>query len=236
MKRLFICSAMLFALTTSAFAQQLNVVTTTEDLASMTREVGGDRVTVESPSPGAIRIRTSSSRSRASSCCCSKADLLEVVGRELEIGWLPPLLTRAATRRSSRARRAISTRRSGVEILEIRPARSRARWATSTRSAIRTTGSIRRTAVRIAIQIADKLSQLRPNDAAYFAQRLADFKKRMTTRRKRWLAMMAPYKGREGRHVSPLVAELRRALRPRTSSATSSRSRAFPPSPRTRSS
>ena len=47
-------------------ARQLNVVTTTEDLGSLTREVGGDKVAV-TPLPRATRIRTSSIRSPASS-------------------------------------------------------------------------------------------------------------------------------------------------------------------------
>ena len=48
---------------------------------------------------------------------------------------------------------------------------------------------------RIAKQIADKLSELRPNDRAYFQQQLAGFTTRLDAAEKRWLAMMAPYKG-----------------------------------------
>ena len=67
------------------------MVTTTEDLASLTREVGGDKVQVDAlakgyqdphfvePKPSFILL-------------VSRADLLIAVGRELEIGWLPPLV------------------------------------------------------------------------------------------------------------------------------------------------
>ena len=48
---------------------------------------------------------------------------------------------------------------------------------------------------RIAKEIADKLSELRPNDRAYFQQQLASFTSRLDTAEKRWLATMAPYKG-----------------------------------------
>src|SRR2546426_686147 len=41
----------------------------------------------------------------------------------------------------------------------------------------------------------EKLAQFRPNDRAYFEQRLADFNSRLDAAEKRWLAMMAPYKG-----------------------------------------
>ena len=70
----------------------LRVVATTEDLASLVREVGGDRVEVSAlakgtqdphfvdPKPSFIAL-------------LSRADLLVVVGRELELGWLPPLQT-----------------------------------------------------------------------------------------------------------------------------------------------
>src|SRR6188768_584599 len=70
---------------------KLNVVTTTEDLASIAREVGGDRTTVESlargyQDPHFVEAKPSFILK------LQKADLLIVVGRELEIGWLPPLI------------------------------------------------------------------------------------------------------------------------------------------------
>src|SRR6188472_1607250 len=93
MNRLYVASfiALLAAVPASA---ALNVISTTEDLASIAREVGGEKVKVESLSRGyqdphyvepkpsfVIKLHS--------------ADLLIVVGRELEIGWLPPLLTQA---------------------------------------------------------------------------------------------------------------------------------------------
>ena len=78
------------------------MVATTEDLGSLAREVGGDKVSVTAlaqgyqdphfvdPKPSFI-------------LAVSKADLLIVVGRELEIGWLPPLLTSS---RNARFRQA----------------------------------------------------------------------------------------------------------------------------------
>ena len=75
---------------TDAFAA-IKVMTTTQDLASIVAEVGGDKVAVESIAKGyqdphfveakpsfIIKLHT--------------ADLLVVVGRDLEIGWLPPLI------------------------------------------------------------------------------------------------------------------------------------------------
>jgi zinc/manganese transport system substrate-binding protein len=93
MRSLKLLLLFLLALPVGAFAQsKLNVVATTEDLGSLAREVGGERVSVTSlargyqdphfvdPKPSFI-------------LAVSRADVLIVVGRELEIGWLPPLLT-----------------------------------------------------------------------------------------------------------------------------------------------
>src|SRR6266516_3169350 len=76
----------------SASAQsKLTVVTTTEDLASIGREVGGDHISIESlargyQDPHFVEAKPSFILK------LQKADLLVVVGRELEIGWLPPLI------------------------------------------------------------------------------------------------------------------------------------------------
>ena len=68
-----------------------NVITTTEDLAAIAREVGGDRITVESiargyQDPHFVEAKPSFILK------LQKADILVTVGRELEIGWLPPLI------------------------------------------------------------------------------------------------------------------------------------------------
>ena len=98
------------ALTRSEAFAAIKVVTTTEDLASLAREVGGDKVQVDAlakgyQDPHFVEPKPSFILE------LSRADLLIAVGRELEIGWLPPLISRAATPRSSRARPGISTRR-----------------------------------------------------------------------------------------------------------------------------
>lgn len=194
MKRLLTLTAFFLGLSTSAFAQKLNVITTTADLASLTREVGGDRVDVTSiargyqdphfvePKPSFLLL-------------LRKADLLEVVGLELEAGWLPPLLDQSRNPKIRPGSRGYLDVSAGVEILD------------------RPTGTVNRSmgdvhalgnphywidpanAIRIAIQISNRLSQLRPKDAAYFAARLETFKKRMNDANKKWTAMLAPYRG-----------------------------------------
>ena len=76
----------------------INVITATEDLASIAREVGGDKIKVESlargyQDPHFVEAKPSFVLK------LNRADLLIVVGRELEIGWLPPLITQSRNAR-----------------------------------------------------------------------------------------------------------------------------------------
>src|SRR3954447_24871420 len=90
--------AALLAALPAAAQGKLNVITTTEDLAAIAREVGGDRITVESiargyQDPHFVEAKPSFILK------LQKADLLVVVGRELEIGWLPPLIQQSRNSR-----------------------------------------------------------------------------------------------------------------------------------------
>src|ERR1044072_1499322 len=93
-KILFILSAV-FALALSAHAK-LKVVATLPDLASLAREVGGDKVEVS-----VLAKPTEDSHfvdARPSFVVQLRdADVLIDGGAELEIGWLPPLLQTAPT-------------------------------------------------------------------------------------------------------------------------------------------
>src|SRR5215467_10898269 len=84
-----------FLIASSCFAAgKLNVVTSTEDLAALSREVGGDHISVESiargyQDPHFVEPKPSFLLK------LQKADLLAVVGLQLEIGWLPALQTQS---------------------------------------------------------------------------------------------------------------------------------------------
>src|ERR1043166_2754528 len=195
MKRIYIVLALAALLMApSAFAQKLKVVTTLADLASLTQEVGGDRVDVTAiakgyqdphfvePKPSFLLL-------------LRNADLLEVIGLELEIGWLPPLLDQSRNPRIQVGSKGYLDVSNGVEILD-RP----------TGAVNRSMGDVHPSgnphywldpanAVRIAIQIRNRLGPLRPAATAYFDQRLNSFKLRINDANKRWLAMMAPYRG-----------------------------------------
>ena len=72
----------------------MNVVTTTEGLAAVVREVGGDRVKVTALSRG-IQDPHFVDANPSLAVKLRNADLLVDVGMDLEIGWLPPLVTQS---------------------------------------------------------------------------------------------------------------------------------------------
>ena len=191
MKRLLPLLLLIAAL--PAQAQKLNVVTTTADLAALTREVGGDRVDVVSiargyqdphfvePKPSFLLL-------------LRKADLLEVIGLDLEIGWLPPLIDQSRNAKIRPGSTGYLDVSRGVEILD-RPA-----VVNRSMGDVHPLGNPHywldpANAVRIAIQIQQRLAQLRPADAAFFAQRLNDFKIRINDANKRWMTQLAPFRG-----------------------------------------
>ncbi len=182
------------ALTRPAAAAGLRVVATTEDLASLAREVGGDKITVTAlakgyqdphfvdPKPSFILE-------------VNRADLLIVVGRELEIGWLPPLINSARNAKIQPGSNGYLDASSNVKILEI-----------PTGQITRAMGDVHpqgnphywldpANGRRIAQSIKDRLVQLQPADKATFESRYADFDKRLAAAEQKWDAAMAPYKG-----------------------------------------
>lgn len=196
MKRLLTLLALATTLTAGrAFAAEpLRVVTTIQDLASITKEIGGDRVDVTAiakgyqdphfvePKPSFLLL-------------LRRAELLEVVGLELEIGWLPPLLDQSRNNAIRPGQAGYLDISRGVEILD------------------RPTGEVNRSmgdvhpmgnphfwldpanAVRIARQIRNKLVELRPADTAVFDRNLGVFINRLNDANKRWVAELAPYRG-----------------------------------------
>src|SRR3954447_24097280 len=85
---------LLAAVSVAHAAGKLNVVAATQDLASIAQEVGGDRITDDSiakgyQDPHFVEPKPSFLLK------LQKADVLLVVGLQLEIGWLPPLITQS---------------------------------------------------------------------------------------------------------------------------------------------
>ena len=190
-----VCTLALTFFAGLAFAQgKLNVMTTTEDLASIAREVGGDRITVEAVAKGYQDPHFVEAKP-SFILKLQKADLLIAVGRELEIGWLPPLIQQSRNAKIQPGAQGYLDASEQAKILEIpqgqitramgdvHPLGNPHYWLDPENGKI------------VAREIAARLTQLRANDKAYFDQRLADFTNRLTEAEKRWVAAMAPYKG-----------------------------------------
>jgi zinc/manganese transport system substrate-binding protein len=169
-------------------------MTTTEDLASIAREIGGDRVTVESMArgyqdPHFVEAKPSFILK------LKAADLLIAVGKELEIGWLPPLVQQSRNAKVQPGGPGYLDASEQATILEI-----------PTGQITRAMGDVHpqgnphywldpENGKRVGKAMAEKFSQLRASDRPYFMMRLAEFTSRLDAAEKRWLAMMAPYKG-----------------------------------------
>jgi zinc/manganese transport system substrate-binding protein len=194
MNRIFLLLIAVVAAVPVGAQGKLNVMTTTEDLAAIVREVGGDRVSVESiargyQDPHFVEAKPSFILK------LQKADVLVVVGRELEIGWLPPLIQQSRNAHVQPGADGYVDASQQAEILEV-PAGQ----VTRAMGDVHPLGNPHywmdpENGKRIAKEIADKFSQLRPNDRAVFTQRLTDFTARLDAAEKGWLAQMAPYKG-----------------------------------------
>src|SRR5215831_15793480 len=180
----------------SAEAKKLKVVTTLTDLASLTQEVGGDKVDVAAlakryqdphfvePKPSfRLKLRN--------------ADLLISVGLDREIGWLPPLITQSGNGKIQPGGQGYLDASQFAEILEqpqgkvdrsmgdVHPLGNPHYWLDPDNGR------------RIAKGIAAKLSEMDPGDIAFFQQREKDFEKRLAEAELKWGAQMAPYRGRK---------------------------------------
>jgi zinc/manganese transport system substrate-binding protein len=180
----------------AAEAKKLNVVTSTTDLAALTQEVGGDKVNVESIAKGyqdphfveakpsfLLKLR--------------QADLLIAVGLQLEIGWLPPLITQSGNPRIQVGATGYLDASQFAEILEIPQG-----TVTRAEGDVHPLGNPHYwldpdNGRRIARGIANKLADMDTADGAFFQQRFQDFEKRLLAAEQKWDAEMKPYRGRK---------------------------------------
>lgn len=195
-KTIPIWAALLLAAGAAHAASKLNVVTATEDLAAISREIGGDRVSVDSIAKGYQDPHFVESKP-SFLLKLQKADLLEVVGLQLEIGWLPPLQTNSRNSKVQVGAAGYLDLSQFCQIMEI-----------PTGQITRAMGDVHplgnphywldpENGRRLAKGIQSKFSEMQPADAGYFAQRYADFDRRLTEAEKGWDAKMAPFRGRK---------------------------------------
>ena len=179
-----------------AEAKKLNVITATTDLAALAQEVGGDKVQVESIAKGyqdphfveakpsfLLKLR--------------QADLLIVVGLQLEIGWLPPLINQSGNARIQVGAQGYLDASQFAEILDI-----------PTGNVTRAMGDVHPlgnphywldpdNGRRIARGFATKFGEIDPSNSSYYQERFQDFDKRLSSAEQKWGEEMKPYRGRK---------------------------------------
>ena len=165
-------------------ADRLTVITTTQDLASIAAQIGGDRVKVEALAKGyqdphfvdakpsyLVKLRS--------------ADLFVQVGRDLEVGWVPGLLQNARNPRILPGGAGFVDASNGVSVLEqgqrvgreqgdVHPLGNPHYWLDPENGEI------------MARTIRDALSRVSPANRGYFEARYQAFERRLEESVERW--------------------------------------------------
>ncbi len=173
---------------------KLQVVTTTEDLAAITREIGKDNVEVTSiakgyqdphfvdPKPSyLLRLK--------------RADLLVVVGLELEVGWMPPLLQNARNSKILPGYPGFLDASDGCNVLQkptgsvdrslgdVHPLGNPHYWTDPENGRI------------IAQHVAAKLSEIDQPHASQYDAGLKDFEDKLSAKEKDWNKLVESFRG-----------------------------------------
>ena len=177
----------------SAASAQVRVVATTPDLASVAREIGGDKVTVVAlakPTEDPHYVDAKPSHI----VTLNRADALIEGGAELELGWLPPLLENSRNSKISAGAPGRIVASDGVKMLEIPTSFDRSKGD------VHSLGNphfmIDPVTVRIiARNIADHFGQIDPKNAATYNGDLTRFNAKLDAKYADWQKELAPYRG-----------------------------------------
>ena len=196
MRQLFYRALFGLALAFAAAAAQarLTVITTTEDLAALARVVGGTHIEVTSLTRGTqdahfVEAKPSMIRQLA------RADLFLVVGADLEIGWLQPLLETARNARVQPGTPGYLDLSTSVVLLH-KPTGPVSRAQGDVHAA----GNPHywldpRNGLRMSKAITVRLTEIDPVHADAFRANLAAFERQLGERLTQWQAQLAPLKG-----------------------------------------
>ena len=164
--------------TPAAQAQSLKACATVPDLGSLVQEIGGEQTTLTVFAKGtenAHFVVPKPSFIKALSIC----DVYVQMGLELEVGWAPPLLQNARNGNILPGSQGYIDASAAIAPLEIPSA-----------PVDRSMGDVHplgnphylldpMNGLRVARLLRDRLSALRPASAPYFAERYADFRRRL---------------------------------------------------------
>ncbi|MFL5544404.1 MAG: metal ABC transporter substrate-binding protein [Gemmatimonadaceae bacterium] len=172
---------------------QLRVVATTPDLASVAREIGGDRVNVvalakPTEDPHFVDAKPSFI------VTLNRADALIEGGAELELGWLPPLLENSRNSKIAAGAPGRIVASEGMRLLEIPTSFDRSKGD------IHSLGNphfmIDPASVKVvARNIATHFAALDSKNAATYNANLTRFNGRLDAKLAQWRSQLAPYRG-----------------------------------------
>ena len=179
-------------------AAKVHIVASLPDFGAIAEAIGGDKVDVDSLAKGYQDPHFVDAKPTYVTKL-NKADLLVYNGLELEIGWLPPLIT------GSRNSKITSTDSTGrldastaiAQILEV-----------PTTKIDRSMGDIHpmgnphylldpRNGIPVAAAIAERLKEIDPENSSYYEENYEKFAEQLKMKIKEWDEQLAPYRGTE---------------------------------------
>ncbi len=174
-------------------AAKLNVVTTTQDPAAITRAIGGDRVEVTALCKGFQDPHYLDAKP-SFMLAVNRADLVLAIGLDLEVGWLPPLLQGARNPRVMPGNPGFLDLSTLVHALEVGGSADRAQgdvhprgnphyWLDPENGRLMARG------------IAARLTALDAGGAATYAANLAAFEATLDDKERAWAEALAPLAG-----------------------------------------
>jgi zinc/manganese transport system substrate-binding protein len=172
----------------------LHVVSSIPTLGSLAKEVGGDRISVESLGKGYQDPHFVEAKPSLM-LVLNRADLLLYVGLELEIGWLPPLVLGSRNPKIQNGELGsldcsrsipvldVPTTRVDRSMGDIHPQGNPHYWLPPGNAKI------------IAKEIAQRLSQLDPEGASAYQKNLAAFNAKVDAKLKEWQPLVTKLRG-----------------------------------------
>lgn len=171
------------------------VVTTTQDLAAIAEAVGGEQVKVQSLTPG-TRDPHFATAKPSMIRKVFRADLLLVIGSDMEIGWLPPLL------QSARNARVLPGNPGYLDLSGVIPLLGKTSGpVTRAMGDVHARGNPHywldpRNGIRMAQAIATRLGELDPSHKLDYQRRLKVFEHTINNKLPAWHARLAHLKNK----------------------------------------
>ena len=174
---------------------EISIVTTVPDLAAIAKDIGGDNVKVKSLSKGYQNPHYVDAKP-SYILDLNKADLLIYIGLDLEVGWLPVLVTGARNSKINTPNTNGNLNTSTlVPLMDV-----------ATTKVDRSQGDIHpagnphflldpRLAILVARGVAGRLAELDPENAATYESNLAGFTGSLESKIIEWDKMLEPYRG-----------------------------------------